>query len=197
MTKKAPQISIPKTTKGPVAKAGKQPHPVLDGHQKLVDVMAEKKADITAAEGVLATSRKDLDPIVTKYRESLERDGIFTKTVVVRGSETNASYTFKDSYAKIDVSVEKDLQKLLGDQYDRLFTKKKTVAVKNACMDKLRALAQQHGFLDLLEEDEFLLPVDDFRQARFEARDQLSSAQNKALDDVVKQVSATPSLSFK
>ena len=201
MSKRTPEVKVPPAKKPTaVPTKNKKPAPVvLTGHEKVVDLLALKHSEIEAAQGVVAHTRTSLDPVVTKFRIGREAEGEFTKTIQVAGTKANATYTFRDSYAKIDVSVEQNLKALLGPTYDKLFERKKTVSVKtdDASMNRLRQLALVHGFMDLLEEDEFLVPVDDFRRQRFEMRGELTSAQNKALDDVVKQVSGKPALSFK
>lgn len=200
MTKRAPQVAVPADVPPKVTTKNKKPQPVvLTGHEKVVDILAEKKSEIEAAGGVIEHSRLVLDPIVSKFRTGREAEGEFTKSIQVCGTKANATYTFRDSFAKIDTSVESDLKKLLGTHYPELFDRKKVTTVKNddASMAKLRELAKVHGFLDLLEEDEFLQPVDDFRKRRYEKRTALTPEQNKALDDVVKQVEVRPALSFK
>lgn len=196
MSKVAPIVSVP--TSAPKVIKSKKPAPVvLTGHEKLVDVLAEKKSEIEAAEGVIDHSRKDLDPLVTNFRASRENDGEFTKSVQVKGSQVNAVYSFKESFKKINTSVEDELKRLLGQHYAELFDRKRAISIKEGSMEKLLLLAQKHGFVDLLEEDEYLIPADDFRRKRYEKRSVLTQDQNKILDDVVTQVANKPSLSFK
>lgn len=169
----------------------------LSGQEKDIDILAIAKETITAAETAIENIREDLDKKVCNFRLGQEVEGMFTKTVQVLGHKANAVYTFKDSYARIDTSVEQDLKKLLGSHYDELFVRKHEVSVKPNCYGKLLELAKKHGFTDLLEEDEYLSPVEDFRRKRYEMRTELNRTQNRSLDDVVRQVQSRPSLSFK
>lgn len=199
--KKAP--SVPNVVTAPKAKPiqkGKVQPLILTGFEKQVDLAYKKNIEVKEAEKaveMLRVGEDGLDKRATDFRAKHEADGHFTKTVLVKGSEANASYSFKDSYSKIDVSVEEDLKKLLGGEYGNLFTRRKDVSIKKGSLDKIIELAKQHGFTDLLEEDEYLLPVDEFREVRADKRAVFTTEQNDAIDKVVVQVASKPTLTFK
>jgi hypothetical protein len=198
MTNKKAAPTVPQVQqKAKPLKKSARPQLILTGYEAKVDILVEKKQEIEAAAGVMETGREELDPLATEFRERHENDGLFSKNVIVKGTTLNACYTFKDAYAKIDTAVEKDLQSLLGPIYPKLFKRVETGGIKDGCFTTLKALAEKYGFEDLLEEDKYLMPVDDFREKRAEERSSLSTEQNKALDEVVRQVSPKPSVSYK
>lgn len=200
--KKAPTVPSVAPQAKPIQKDKVAPL-ILNGFEAKVDLAFQKNAEMKQAEKIVGQIRNGddkevgIDKVATDFRQQQEADGHFTKTVIVKGSAANATYTFKDAYQKIDVSVEGDLQRLLGGEYPNLFERKREISVKKGCYDKLLELAQKHGFTDLLEEDQFLLPVDEFREKRANKRSAFSTEQNKAIDEVVIQVASKPTLNFK
>lgn len=200
--KKAPSIPNVAPKAKPIQKDKVQPL-VMIGFEKQVDLAYQKNIETKEAAKVIDLVRngfaadKGLDATATDFRAQHEADGHYTKTVLVKGTTVNACYTYKDSYSKIDVSVEGDLKKLLGTEYGNLFKREKSVGIKSGALEKIIELAKQHGFTDLLEEDEFLLPVDGFRETRADKRSAFTTEQNAAIDKVVVQVASKPTLTFK
>jgi hypothetical protein len=194
-SKKTP--AVPKTTKSkPIDSAAVSV--VLHGHEEAVDEMYEDYMEAREAEARLAKERAPVEAAATKFREEQEKKGTFTKNILLTSAgDHDACFTYKDAFANIDTSVEADLKRLLGANYDKLFTRERTVAVKKGAMAKLEALAKQHGFEDLIETDEFIAPVAEFRETRAGLRHQMTDEINKALDSVVKQTASKPSLTWK
>jgi hypothetical protein len=203
-TKKIP--SIPTTTKAPTTKKAKA-EITLVGHEAQVARLVEAKEYADFGTAQMEAERPALEHAAAELRASMETDGVFHKTVTLKGNAKDCTLTFTDSYSKIDVSVEGDLMRLLGEHYGSLFVRCKTVSVKDATkMMDLIEYAKKHAMStasgkeftkeleDQISVDEFIKPVPEFRAKRFELRCKLSKEQNDALDFVVKQVSARPSL---
>jgi hypothetical protein len=199
--KKAPQVPAVTPKAKPIRK-DVEPNLIVKGHEKEVDLIVQKTFESKEASKVIDQVRGNaakpgLDALATEFRSKHEADGEFTKTVIVAGTNQNAVYTFKDSYAKIDTAVEPDLKRLLGNEYTELFQRVTSVSVKKGCEDRLLELARQHGFIDLLDPDEYICAVDGFREKRAEKRSALSTEQNNALDSVVSQTASKPTLNLK
>lgn len=162
----------------------------------LVDELSQAKNALEENERKIQALRATLDPIVIEARDKAEKQGHFTKSVQVKGSQANAGYSFRDSYAPIDTCAQDDLKSLLKNNYELLFTTSKTVKLRK---DKVDQLIELLGDLTphFLEVDPCLSPVDNFREVRASLRPGMTEAQNASLDLVVQQVQNKPSLSFK
>jgi len=200
MEKRSIEVSIPKTKAKPKKETATTVAEVIiidsPETRKTVDVLGQLKSILDTAEAEYLKARGPLDLIATKDRVAAEKDGRFAKQVHVKGSELDARYTFRDSYAPIDISARPALQGLLGPLYGTLFTEGESVRIKPEAM---AALLQHLGAraAEFLAVETVIKPVDDFRKVRFEARDQLSGPQNNELDKVIKQVAAKPALTLK
>jgi hypothetical protein len=186
------------TVTAPVAKATVAKPVVLDtpGYRAQVDALVSHKATLDACDAQIDAIRLTLDPEVTAIRARAEADGQFTKSVHLKGTHVDARYTFKDVYAPIDVACGPDLRRLLGPLYDLLFAEECAVSIVKGKGEELAALlgARADEFLKVEPE---IRPVAEFRKARFEARDLLSTPQNAELDRAVVAVAAKPTLNLK
>lgn len=160
----------------------------------VVDRLAELKSFIDGYTAETNQIRSVLDKDMTEVRDRTESEGQFCKHVHVKGTACDARYTFKDAYATVDISNLGDLKRLLGKHFDRLFVVDKVVKIKD--VDKLMKFLGDE-ILNYLHVEDVVVPVCEFRKVRFEARPDLSDAQNVELDRVVKAVSNKPTLNIK
>lgn len=174
---------------------------LLSGFEKVVDELIAEKMKIIEATKALDSMRVAVDQAAEQLRVKKEGDGVFSKTVHVKGTAINAVLTFKDAYSKIDPSVESNLRQLLWDNYERLFEKKLIYSIKAEKIEVIKNLVQnlfgEEGINEFFEKEEFIKPVEGFREVRFNTRSELTPDQNAALDEVVQQIADRPTLNFK
>ena len=182
---------------------------VLDGQEVAVDTINRALVEKAVAQDVINTYRDLLDAVVEAWWSKLSQ---FSKTVQVRGISANATYTFTDSYEKMSLGVEPKLRMLLGNlNYDRLFEKRRAIVVEDevALLDLVDSALLEAGgkspSIDFMPSDvkrifsvvTYIAPRENFRERHHVVREDLTAAQNEALDAVVRQIAARPTLSFK
>lgn len=196
-TMKTRMPTVPKLKKPIAAQAPATDIPLLTGYEDFVDTLFN--LDVMAKETLerLKANRTVVDAAATLFRTANEIRGNYSKIVHIKGTEHNGVYNFKDAYSPIDISKEGEMRSLLGNVFDKLFRKKKQISIKAGCEQQLLDLAKKHGFESLIVSKEVINPVDSFRESRFLKRGELSAEQNAALDSVVEQTGAQPTLTFK
>jgi hypothetical protein len=119
-----------KTTKGKVTKIAAV---VTDEIKNAVDTFINKKAELAKVEAEV----KDLDgKIITHVREQQERlarAGNYSKSFEVKGMTGCLTYTTSDKFSTPkDPEEQTSLKSLLGERFDEMFAKKRTITLKAA-----------------------------------------------------------------
>ena len=182
----------------PTKKGKKESSDTLEITQAVAqaDAVVAAKAAMEQAAARFEETRAALEPVVKQAQRSAEINGTFTKKVVVLGTDKNASFGFGNSFSAMDVGCRHALEKLLGPHFNTLFTEKQIVKVRAGALERLQKAIETAGLNpdDFFETDRSIVPVPEFRKARFELRSQLDRDQNEAVDSVIDQLAARPTL---
>lgn len=166
------------------------------GAEETVDTLVAAHAAKAAAEDRIAAARGILDPIATAERAALEARGIVSKSVSIKGTGTDARYTFPDAYKPLPLDLAADLQATLGDTFGALFQRS---TVRTLRPDTMEALVRLLGDRapEFIAETPVVEACENFGERRALARHALNAAQNAALDHVVGVISQAPRCSVK
>jgi hypothetical protein len=169
----------------------------LDLHDSvdLVDTIVSNTDRLTAIQADIAEARAVLDEQVSSMRRLASYSGVLIGTVNVRGSNRSVSYTFSNHLTRTSVTAEDKIRADLGEHYETLFTREKTVKVREGAMDTLRELLGDR-FNDLCEVTETIVPKPEFRQNVHEIRQTLdpTSPVREKLDTYEVSFTAKPSM---
>ena len=187
------------TTKTKKAEQHKTDTLELSGHEKTVSALAKAKVAAAKAKQRMEKARAVLEPVAKAKQRDAEIGGQFTRAVTFNGLEERATFSFTNAFASLDPGCRMPLTDAIGPKFDELFETVDTVGVRTGAIEQLRNAVIKSGQdpADYFETKRVLRPVDDFRKCRFDARASLTDAQNDALDEVVDQLAAKPSMSVK
>jgi len=169
----------------------------LLGLESTVDAYVSACAKEEQAKQAKAAARAVLDPVATDERRALERQGIATKHVSIKGTGQDARYTFPDRYKALAPTLATDLTALVGpDTFGALFAESETVQLAPGVelADLLRLFPELGAHLVTVRE---ICPVEGFSVKRAALRRALTDEQNAGLDAVTDAISPAPSLSVK
>jgi hypothetical protein len=172
---------------------------VLAGHEEQADEFAKAKEKSVSALKAMEEARKVLEPVAKTEQLKAEKGGKFTKRVTVQGTEKRLTFAFSNNFSALDVGCRAPLEDAVGPKFRDLFEDQETVTVRDGAVEKLRNAVAKAGLNpdDFFEVKRVIKPVADFRKNRFEARSEMDDAQNEALDEVIDQLAAKPSLSVR
>jgi hypothetical protein len=169
----------------------------IDTCPDAVDTIISMTEIVNNAQAEIKTHRKILDLVTDSARIEAEKDQKFAKTVYATGKNGTLTFTFPNTFASVDVAKEADIRQVLGDEVtDHLFEKGKKVTVRTEKMDALAALLGDRA-VEFLQTTEYLAPVKEFRERRFEMRPLLTDEENVKLDAVAKAFSQSPAMKTK
>lgn len=166
------------------------------GAESTVDDLVRAHAAKSAAEDRISAARAILDPLAVAERADLESRAVVTKQVTIKGTGTDARYTFPDAYKPLPVGLAADLAGTIGDTFGALFRREIVATLRPGVIDALAEILgpRAHEFIDATP---VIVAVEDFGEARALARRALSDAQNAALDHVVGLISQSPRCTVK
>lgn len=185
----------PKRRRKP-AKAKEQDTLVLTGHTEQADAFTKAKVAVEDAKAQLTAARAVLEPMAKSSQANSEKLGSFTKKVRFEGSAKNVTFTFKNTFTPMEIGCRSDVQDAVGPKFHVLFQEAETVTVREGAVDKLRAAVAKAGLdpADFFETKRVIKPVENFRRLRFDARSEMSDDENEALDEIVEQLAAKPTV---
>ncbi len=172
---------------------------LITGHEAETDKLIKYKFDESAARKGLETVRKLLAPLVANGHRATEKAGRFASKVLLQGTHQRAQFSFTNAFGSIDASQRKDLAEAVGPKFDELFEEQESMGVRPDRIEALRAAIVAVGMdpEEYFQSNKVLKPVSNFRRKRFEARSEMTEAQNDVLDAIVDQIAATPALTTK
>jgi hypothetical protein len=199
------QLPVPLLTRPVAVSGGKGVAKVeLHGHERVVDRIVE----ITKQQDNLETELKILrEPVQGAAKAARDRAEIATgktiKTVVVHGTEHPANFNWKNVYRTTDASHEPALRACLGPYFDTLFEAtfnlkfrdNSPVGRRNAVNILSEALGER--FEAIFEAVPEVAARGELMEKRTALRAALTVPQNTALDQILDQIQANPSLSVK
>ena len=169
----------------------------LDFHSEteLVDSIINNTDRVNELTADIAEVRGILDEQVSAMRRIASYNGVLISTVNARGTNRSVTYTFGTHVTRTAVTAEDKIREDLGEHYDVLFTREKTVKVREGAMDRLRELLGDK-FNDLCEVVENIVPKPEFRQNIHEIRQNLDpvSGMREKVDNYEVSFTAKPSM---
>jgi hypothetical protein len=189
---------------GPVAvKGGKGSIKAeLRGHEASIDRLVEIRHTQDSLKAEEALLREPVEEAANQERAKLEANtGKTIKSVIVHGTNQPARVTWRNVYSAIDVVHETPLRAALGPHFDSLFERIEAVKPRKLSADKVDDLRTLLGprFDSFFEVIPQIVAKDELLEKRtvLVESGSVTEAQNQAIDSVLSQVQASPSLSVK
>jgi hypothetical protein len=167
-------------SKVPVMQVGAEVQTLVKRKQEIVAQM-----DALSAEDEMV-SADIIGQVTPLYEEKCKRD--FTSSVKIPSIDgTNITMSWKSAYSKIAPQSEPEIQSIVGEQYDRWFTKQTTITVKDQSADfltKLIELVGAENFATYFAVEQNIAPTANFTEEKYRM---LNEQQRNSLAPIVKQ----------
>ena len=176
----------------------------LHGHEKIIDRIVEIVAQQENLDTELRILREPVQVAAKVERTRAEvQTGKTIKTVAVHGTDRPAHFTWKNVYQTTDIAHGPALRACLGPYFDTLFEgsvnlkfrDRSSAGRRNATTILRDALGER--FDVLFEAVPEIAAKEELMEKRSALRKTLTPAQNEALDQILGQIQANPSLSVK
>lgn len=128
-------------------------------------------------------------------KEKAANDDTFVKTIDITGSSKKIQVQFRDSFSKMDVSMEAPLKKIFNDKYDIMFTKIINYTLREEKLKSLKTLlGDQFDFY--FKTDEAIKPAENFQQTFFNLRKSFKEDQKEVIEKVKIATQSKPAIKY-
>lgn len=178
-----------------MSKTAKAVKRTIDVHDEvdLADTIVTATDSIALAQATIADARVVLEAKAADLRREASYGGVLVSTIHVRGSNRSLSFDFRNQVTQTSTVNESRMREDLGPLFEQLFTRNKTVKMKEGALDQVRALLGDR-FNDLFETVETVGPRPEFRETIHALRQQVDVDTASKLDNYEAGFCAKPAL---
>jgi len=179
------------------SKAAKPDQLLIDDtkHQAIVDKCIELDHAIENLKAELGTHESQIIHIAACGRENEFNAGNFVKTVNVAGSTHKLQIQFKDSYSKMESSMEEPLKTVFGSNYPVMFRHNVIDSLRDEKKADLKSILGTR-WAEFFATEENIQPSKDFQQTYFMLRKNLKQQQTDSIQKILDACQAKPSVKY-
>jgi len=143
----------------------------------------------------LGEEEKHIKDVAGTAVQKSKDSGDFAKTVNVHGTSLKIQVQFRDSYSKMDVSMEDPLKKIFGEKYPIMFRKDESEWVRPDKQAELKTLLGDKYDI-YFDKDDSIKPTADFQYNYFLLKATLKPEQIAVVQKILDTCQSSPAIKY-